>query len=185
MCDQGNEVVFRSNRCVVRELDIGKTVIKGTRTPNNLYILKVGQQQLYLRKIDENQLWHKRLGHLSFSQIRKACRLKTVHDLPDINIPENTICKPCQVGKRTRVHFSEKEGSTSKPLELIHTDLCGPTRKKSPHGEEYFILFIDDFSKMCWIGLLKHKDEAFEKFKAFKSLVENESDQKIECLRSD
>ena len=44
MCDQGNELVFRSNRCVVHELDIGETVIKGTRTPNNLYILKGGQQ---------------------------------------------------------------------------------------------------------------------------------------------
>ena len=40
MCDQGNEVVFRSNRCVVRELDIGETMIKGIRMPNNLYILK-------------------------------------------------------------------------------------------------------------------------------------------------
>lgn len=79
----------------------------------------------------------------------------------------------------------EKEASSSKPLELIHTDLCGPTRKESPYGEEYFILFIDDFYKMCWIGLLKHKDEAFEKFQAFKDLVENESDQKIKCLRSD
>eukprot|EP00253_Pinus_taeda_P003026 PITA_03026 len=79
----------------------------------------------------------------------------------------------------------EKEGSASKPLELIHTDLCGPTRKKSLRGEEYFILFIDDFSRMCWIGLLKHKDEAFEKFQAFKALVENESNQKIKCLRSD
>lgn len=38
---------------------------------------------------------------------------------------------------------------------------------------------------MCWIGLLKHKDEAFEKFKAFKDLVENESDRKIKCLKSD
>eukprot|EP00253_Pinus_taeda_P021733 PITA_21733 len=38
---------------------------------------------------------------------------------------------------------------------------------------------------MCWIGLLKHKDEEFEKFKAFKSLVENESDRKIKCLRFD
>eukprot|EP00253_Pinus_taeda_P002008 PITA_02008 len=38
---------------------------------------------------------------------------------------------------------------------------------------------------MFWIGLLKHKDEAFEKFKAFKALVENESDRKIKCLRSD
>jgi len=38
---------------------------------------------------------------------------------------------------------------------------------------------------MCWIGLLKHKDEAFEKFQAFNALVENESDQKIKCLKSD
>ena len=46
------------------------------------------------------------------------------------------------------------------------------------------MLFIDDFSIMCWIGHLKHKDEAFEKFKAFKALIENESDCKIKCLRS-
>eukprot|EP00253_Pinus_taeda_P035014 PITA_35014 len=38
---------------------------------------------------------------------------------------------------------------------------------------------------MCWIGLLKHKDEAFEKFKVFKALVENELDLKFKCLRSD
>eukprot|EP00253_Pinus_taeda_P010465 PITA_10465 len=131
MCEQGNEVVFRSNRCVVRELDTGETVIK------------------------------------------------------DISIPKNTICKPCQFSKQTRTHFIEKEGSASKPLELVHTDLCGPSRKKSPRGEEYFILFIDDFSRMCWIGILKHKYEAFEKFKAFKDLVENESNRKIKCLRSD
>jgi len=46
MCDQGNEVVFQSNRCVVRELDTRETVIKGTRTPNNLYILKGGQKKM-------------------------------------------------------------------------------------------------------------------------------------------
>ena len=56
---------------------------------------------------------------------------------------------------------------------------------KSPHGEKNFILFIDDFSRMCWIGLLKHKDEAFKKFKAFKALFENEPNRKIKCLRSD
>jgi len=60
--------------------------------------------------------------------------------------------------------------------------LCGPTRKRSPRGEEYYISFIDDFYRMCWIGLLKHKDEAFEKFKVFKALVENEIDLKIKCL---
>ena len=32
---------------------------------------------------------------------------------------------------------------------------------------------------------MKHKDEAFKKFKSFKALVENESGHKIKCLRSD
>jgi len=64
---------------------------KDTRTPNKLYILKGGQQQCYLSKTNENWLWHRRLGHLIFSQIRKACRLKVVRDLLDINIPENII----------------------------------------------------------------------------------------------
>ena len=50
ICDQGNEVVFRSQECVVCELDTGKTIIKGTRTLSNLYILKGGQEQCYLGK---------------------------------------------------------------------------------------------------------------------------------------
>lgn len=58
MCDKGNEVVFQSNGCVVREFDTEKTVIKGIGTPNNLCILKGGQNQCYLSKTDENWLWH-------------------------------------------------------------------------------------------------------------------------------
>ena len=151
MCDQGTEVIFRSNGCSVRDLDTGKTVIKGRRTPNNLYIFEEGQQQCYLSKDDEHWLWHRRLGHLSFSQIRKACKYQAVRGLPDIKIPDNTICKSCQFGKQTRTNFPEKEGSASRPLELVHTDVCGPFRKRSPRGEEYFILFIDDFSRMCLV----------------------------------
>ena len=83
------------------------------------------------------------------------------------------------------IQFNAKEGSSSKSLELIHTDLCGLVRKKSPRGEQYYILFIDDFSRMCWISLLKHKDESFDKFKVFKELFENELDLKIKCLISD
>lgn len=160
-------------------------MIKGIRTQNNLYILKEGQQQCYLSKNDEHWLWHKILGHLSFSQIRKACKYQEIHDLPEIRIPDNTICKSCQFGKQTRTNFPKKEGLATRPLELVHTDVCVPSRKRSPQGEEYFIFFIDDFSKMCWIGLLKHKDEAFKKLKAFKALVENESDDRIKCLKFD
>ena len=54
MYDQGTEVIFRSNGCSVRDFDTGKTMIKGRRTPNNLYIFEEGQQQCYLSKHDEH-----------------------------------------------------------------------------------------------------------------------------------
>jgi transposase InsO family protein len=72
-----------------------------------------------------------------------------------------------------------------KPLELVHIDLCGPTRTKSLQGESYFMLLINDFTRMSWICFLKEKSEALNKFKDFKTLVENEKETKIKCLRSD
>jgi hypothetical protein len=46
-----------------------------------------------------------------------------------------------------------------------------------------FIFLIYDYTRMTWVRLLKHKFEAFEKFKIFKELVENEMDLKLRCLR--
>jgi len=86
---------------------------------------------------------------------------------------------------KTLVQLNVREGYASRPLELIHTNLCGPVKKRSFRGEQYFILFIDDFTRMWWIGLLKYKDEAFDKFKVFKDLWDDDSYLKIKCLRSD
>ena len=38
---------------------------------------------------------------------------------------------------------------------------------------------------MTWVCLLNKKSEAFTKFKRFKELIENESDMKLKCLKSD
>ena len=46
-------------------------------------------------------------------------------------------------------------------------------------GFEYYITFIDEFSRNTWIYLLKAKSEVFEKFKEFKALIENLSDKKL------
>ena len=47
------------------------------------------------------------------------------------------------------------------------------------------MIFIDDFTRKAWVYFLKEKSEAFNNFKAFKTLVENEIGVKIKCLRSD
>jgi transposase InsO family protein len=47
------------------------------------------------------------------------------------------------------------------------------------------MLLVDDSTIMTTICFLKNKSEAFENFKIYKEMVENEMDSKIKCLRSD
>ena len=60
------------------------------------------------------------------------------------------VCAGCVHGKQHRETIAK--GGTCRancPLELIHTDLCGPMQCESVGGNKYFITFIDDFSGMC------------------------------------
>ena len=52
-------------------------------------------------------------------------------------------------------------------------------------GYEYYVTFIDDYSRKTWIYFLKTKVEVFEKFKEFKALIENHSERRIKTLRTD
>jgi transposase InsO family protein len=70
-------------------------------------------------------------------------------------------------------------------LELVHIDLVGPTRTKGLKGEQYFMLLVDDYTRMIAVCFLRKKSEAFENFKIYKEMVENEIDSNIKCLRSD
>ena len=51
-----------------------------------------------------------------------------------------------------------------KPLGLIHTDVCGLKDVRTPNANKYFITFIDDYMKYCYVYLLNSNDEALNKF---------------------
>ena len=70
-------------------------------------------------------------------------------------------------------------------LELIHSDVCGPIPSISLSGYEYYVSFVNDYSRNTWIYFLKTKDEVFRKFKEFKALIENHSERRIKTLRTD
>ena len=52
-------------------------------------------------------------------------------------------------------------------------------------GYVYYASFIDDYSRKTCIYFLKRKDEVSERFKEFKTLVENLCEKKINILRLD
>ncbi len=73
----------------------------------------------------------------------------------------------------------------TKPLEIVHSDVCSPMKTTSLGGAKYFVTYIDDFSRKVRVYLLKSKGECLEKFKEFKALVETQSKHKIKVFRSD
>ena len=81
--------------------------------------------------------------------------------------------------------FKAKGYRDKEVLDLVHTDLCGPMSTSARGGYEYFITFIDDYSRYGYIYLMCHKSEVFEKFKEFKAKVENHHGRSIKSLRSD
>ena len=81
-------------------------------------------------------------------------------------------------------NYKKSETKTKGTLELIHSDVCGPMPSASLSGYEYYVTFIDDYSRKTWIYFLKTKDEVFGKFKEFKALIENHLKRRIKKLRT-
>uniref|UniRef100_A0A2N9IT47 Integrase catalytic domain-containing protein n=1 Tax=Fagus sylvatica TaxID=28930 RepID=A0A2N9IT47_FAGSY len=131
----------------------------------------------------DTNLWHRRLGHMSEKGMKV---LLSKGKLPNLKSVEFDMCESCILGKQKKVSFL-KGGRTpkSKKLELVHTDLWGPSPIASLGGSRYYVTFIDDSSRKVWVYFLKNKSEVFETFKKWRAMVETETDLKLKCLRSD
>lgn len=69
------------------------------------------------------------------------------------------------VGKQTRKPFVVREGKrSSRVLELVHSDVCGPVSPIGLSGMKYFVTFTDDWSHFVMVFLMASKDEVFEYF---------------------
>jgi len=52
-------------------------------------------------------------------------------------------------------------------------------------GKTYFIIFIDDCTRYCYVYLLNSKDETINMFITYKAEVENQLNKNIKILKSD
>ncbi|KAL0553858.1 hypothetical protein IC582_007762 [Cucumis melo] len=173
--------------------------ICSAKLENNLYVLRPNEAKAVLnhemfrtantqnkrQRISPNNntyLWHLRLGHINLDRIGRLVKNGLLNKLKDVSLPP---CESCLEGKMTKRPFTGKGYRAKEPLELIHSDLCGPMNVKARGGFEYFISFIDDYSRYGYLYLMEHKSEALEKFKEYKTEVENLLSKKIKILRSD
>lgn len=100
--------------------------------------------------------------HINFYSLVRINSNQVVRDMSKITKLINVVCKECQIGKKPRKSFKVKEQSTTSPLELVDTYLCGTTRIRKFQGDRWVSapscdtkialkmpLFFWNWSKVC------------------------------------
>ncbi|KAH9780126.1 hypothetical protein KPL71_007968 [Citrus sinensis] len=164
----------------------GSMVLMKGNLDNGLYVLQgsvvTGDVGVSNQNLNKTLLWHFRLGHMSERGLRELSKQGV---LGEDKIEPLEFCEECVLGKSSRVKFSTGTHVSRGTLEYIHADLWGPAQTTSLGGARYFLSLIDDHSRMVWVYVLRNKDEVFEQFKNWKTLIETQTSRKVKKLRTD
>ncbi|MCO5605620.1 hypothetical protein L7F22_059803 [Adiantum nelumboides] len=165
LAKNGLRVIFEDDRCIVRDRENGYSLITTGTLENGLFVLDRYEKQIQAciaetktQAMQDAELWHARFGHVGYGSLMTLQRHNMVHDLSLLEMP---------------------------PRHLVHSDVCGPMRTPSVGNSIYFVTFIDDFSRFCWVYPLKAKSDVFAIFQHYVSMVENETGCKVQTLRTD
>ena len=140
--------------------DDGKKPMSTTVTQLNVPCRKKSKKHQVIDR------WYQRLFHAAPKRLKQ---LAAAGLLPGV-IPEDfkgystDTCEACLYGKMSKRPVPNKSRSkvrATRPGELIHCDIFGPSRVATISGRHrYFITFIDDFSGRLWLYLLKGRSDA-------------------------
>ena len=120
----------------------GRLIAKVQMMKNHMFVLNVqgGDVKCLIACVKNTFcLWHLRFGHLNFGSLKLLTKKSMVRGLPFINHPEQ-LCEVCLLGKHHRSNFPKEVTSrASKPLQLVHKDVCGPISPNSLLRTQVFL----------------------------------------------
>uniref|UniRef100_A0A2N9FXA9 Integrase catalytic domain-containing protein n=1 Tax=Fagus sylvatica TaxID=28930 RepID=A0A2N9FXA9_FAGSY len=194
LCKHNNcSCYFDSNKFMIQALPSGRVLYRGL-SENGLYPIHTQPSvpsvspsssiQAFLSSKNKWQLWHQRLGHPSDRVLVSAIpSLSSCISVNNKHVQHH--CKHCLIGKMHKLPFVSSQFQSTRPLELVHSDVWGPAPINSSNGYRFYLLFVDDYSRFSWLYLLHRKSDVLQTFKHFQASVENQLSQKIKILRTD
>ena len=184
--ENGADVLFRGDIC---QLTVNNKKYNIGHRCGKLFKLNSELETCCLAKnneVESFELWHLRYGHLNHHDVKLLSDKNMVHGMNLNSYEIEKGCQGCAMGKQKRLPFPGKTGTkTTKPLELIHSDVCGPMSVPSVGGSRYFVSFIDDYSRYTTVHMMKNKSEVSDKLLKFVNLAENLTGEKVKKVRSD
>jgi hypothetical protein len=183
--DKGYWVIFKDRKALLWAKGSHLSTTEPIETHRGgLYVVTIQSVQALAHDVtSSNELWHRRLGHLHYKALPDLQNM--VFGMPSISFSKNEICKGCMLCKNIKKTFPSSDSRAQGILDLVHSDVCGPVSSPSLSGCLYYVIFIDDCSRKCWIYFLKEKSDTFDKFKEFKVFTEKQIEKHIRTLRTD
>ncbi|CAI0429485.1 unnamed protein product, partial [Linum tenue] len=125
--------------------------------------------------------WHRRLGHPSSKSLLRLLRTQSLpHSSKSL-----THCNSCLSNKSHKLPFGDSSLSSTRPFDLLFSDVWGPAPVESIDGYSYYLVIVDHFTRYTWIYPLKRKSDVLSVFIAFKTLIENFFSTTIRRLYTD
>lgn len=179
-----NNVVFEFHPSffLVKDCVTRKVLLKG-RSVGGLYSLSRQGPVGLLSSKASSQIWHDRLGHPHarvLSRILKLCSVEKSSLLGS-----GQMCPACQLGKSAHFALPRVDKSSARILDLIYTDIWGPSPVLYSEGFRYFVIFVDDCSHYTWLFPMKLKYDIYSIFDRFRALVERQFSTTIKSIQTD
>ena len=128
-------------------------------------------------------IWHRRLGHMNPRSMELLRRKEGNGEEYTVTVSD---CDICALSKsRQQAHPKKSTRTTTRPMQLIYTDLMGPFTPPAKEGYRYVSKFTDDYSRMKEVYLLRNKSEAAESLHQYNITVAVPLGLCIEIVRCD
>lgn len=135
--------------------------------------------------MSDKEKWHRLLGHVNFKYLDTMCREQLLNGIPNELEKEFMKCKTCIESKMHNIPFENNRRRAKNLLEIVHTDVCGPFNTTGLNGEKYIVSFIDDYSKIAKVYVMKSKTEVFDCLVEYINECENLTNKRVKFLRCD
>lgn len=114
-------------------------------------------------------MWDQRLGHSNSHSLKSILgSLSISFD----NFEIFNYCNSCLCNKSHRLPFSNNTLHSVHPLQLLYSDVWGPSPVTSVDAKLYYVLFVDHYTRYSWLYTVQQQNEVTQIFKDFQSLVE-------------
>lgn len=183
----GYEVLFREGTCsIVKDGVVRATAVLDGGTFYVGTIVGTANSAQAHSSFADPTLWHQRLGHCSQRRLHLWSKEDLATGIGKMHSSVLPQCEACAIGKAQRKSISKNPATRATvPFERVHSDICGPMRTDSIGGCRYFITFIDDCTRYCWVYFLKKKSDAARTFQQWEAYVSTQYNAKVQILRSD